>query len=221
MPSRRRFVSILGACAALAPIASSGVAALAPGSPVVWKGVAMGALASMTLVHPDRARAQALIRQCVLEIDRLESILSLYRRDSALCRLNDAGESSDAPQELVELLSFALALAKHSDGAFDPTVQPLYRLYADHFARAGASASGPSAHAIDDVLRSVDYTAVDIDSSRIRLRRPGMAITLNGVAQGFVTDRIAELLRRAGAAPAHFADRAVQQRALPRRARIR
>src|SRR5690606_11770202 len=54
------------------------------------------------------------------------------------------------------------------------------------------------ARAIDDVLRSVDFTAVQIDGGHIRLRRPGMAITLNGVAQGFVTDRIADLLRAGG-----------------------
>jgi thiamine biosynthesis lipoprotein len=199
MRSRRRFISILSACGALAPLARAGIAGGAvPGPRIVWKGIAMGALASMTLVHPDRARAQATIRQCVLEIDRLESIFSLYRPGSALSRLNAKGESDDAPQELIELLSFALALAKRSDGAFDPTVQPLYRLYADHFARPAAPAGGPPAEAIDDVLRLVDFSAVRIDAGRIRLRRPGMAITLNGVAQGFVTDRIADLLRRAG-----------------------
>ena len=196
MTTRRRFLSVIGASAALAPLARAGAV---PSSGVAtWKGVAMGALASMTLVHPDRAKARAAIGQSVLEIERLESILSLYRPDSALRRLNAGGELRDAPHELVELLSFALALARQSDGAFDPTVQPLYRLYAGHFARPGAAASGPPAQAIDAVLRHVDFTAVDVESGRIRLRKPGMAITLNGVAQGFVTDRVAALLRRAG-----------------------
>jgi len=37
-----------------------------------------------------------------------------------------------------------------------------------------------------------------VDSRRIAFARPGMAVTLNGIAQGYITDRVAELLRRAG-----------------------
>ncbi len=39
---------------------------------------------------------------------------------------------------------------------------------------------------------------VEIDADLIRLHRAGMAITLNGIAQGYVTDRVTELLRAAG-----------------------
>ena len=194
MPNRRRFLSIVASCTALAPLA----AARAVAAPSVWRGTAMGALASMTLVHPDRARAQALIGECVAEIERLEAILSLYRADSALVRLNAAGELQAPPQELLELLSFALVLSRQSEGAFDPTVQPLYRLYADHFAQPGADARGPGRTAIARVLRVVDFRAVQVSAGRIRFARPGMALTLNGIAQGYVTERIAARLRAAG-----------------------
>ena len=53
MLSRRRFVSIAASAAGL-PILSPQAGAATP-APVVWRGVAMGAMASMTLVHPDRA----------------------------------------------------------------------------------------------------------------------------------------------------------------------
>lgn len=196
MPTRRRFVSIVAVCAAMAPLSAARPAA----DPLVsvWQGNALGALASLTLVHPDRARAQTLIRECVDEIARLEAILSLYRRDSALSRLNAGGELRDPPHELVELLSFGLLLSQRSAGAFDPTIQPLYRLYADHFAAPGAAATGPSSMAIERALRAVDFTAVELAADRIQLRRPGMAITLNGVAQGFITDRVAAHLKTAG-----------------------
>ncbi len=199
MSTRRRFVSIMAGCAVLSPLSSLHDAAAAVSPPVsVWKGVVMGAQASMTLVHPQRAKAQALIRQCTDEIDRLEAILSLYRPGTALSRLNATGELRDPPSELVELLSFGLALSRGSGGAFDPTVQPLYRLYADHFAAPGASAAGPTPQAVARVRRMVDYREVEIDADLIRLHRAGMAITLNGIAQGYVTDRVTELLRAAG-----------------------
>lgn len=200
MTRRRRFLSIIAGCAAL-PLASRSADAAVAGADratSVWKGSAMGALASMTLVHPDRAHAQALIGRCVDEIDRLESVFSLYRPDSALVRLNAVGELRDPPLELVELLSIGLALAQRSGGAFDPTMQPLYRLYADHFATPGAAPRGPSPGAIAAARARIGHDAVELEAGTIRLRRPGMAITLNGIAQGFVTDRVADMLRAEG-----------------------
>jgi thiamine biosynthesis lipoprotein len=195
MPTRRRFLSVLAAsCGAMLPLARARAGTAASVS--TWKGSALGALASLTLVHPDRPRARALIDACVAEIARLESIFSLYRDDSALSRLNAAGELTNPSHELTELLSFGLSLARISAGAFDPTVQPLYRLHADRFARDPRM--GPATVDIARVLRLVDYRAVDLRADRIALRRPGMALTLNGIAQGYITDRIAERLRAAG-----------------------
>lgn len=198
MTDRRRFLSIVAACAAAAPAAGARASVAATTRPVVWRGTAMGALASMTLLHPDREKARALLQRCVGEIDRLESVFSLYRPDSSLSRLNAAGALRNPPLELVELLSLAIDLARSSGGAFDPTVQPLYRLYAAHFGRPGASAAGPTPAAIADALKSVGFAGVELRADLIRLRRPGMAVTLNGIAQGFVTDRVADLLRAGG-----------------------
>ncbi len=196
MSSRRRILSIAANCAALAPWHAVRAAATPP--LCVWRGTAMGALASMTLVHPDRARAQAQLEACVRELQRLEAIFSLYRADSALSRLNAQGELPEPPHELVELLAFSLSLSQRSAGAFDPTIQPLYRLYANHFATPGCAPGGPRPQAIERVLRLVDFRAVELRPDLVRLRRPGMAVTLNGVAQGYVTDRVADLLRAAG-----------------------
>lgn len=199
MLNRRRFLSIAATGAALGalPLPLALATAGAP-APTVWKGVAMGAQASMTLVHPDRAHARLMIERCMAEVERLESIFSLYRADSALSRLNARGHLDDPPHELVELLSFSLSLAERSGGAFDPTVQPLLRLYFDHFAAPGAAPGGPPAEAIAKAQERVGFADVEVGLDRIRLGRPGAAITLNGIAQGFVTDRVAGLLHANG-----------------------
>lgn len=198
MLKRRRFLTITAGCG-MAGL-QAGLPAQAAPVPVVWRGVALGALASMQLVHPDRAHARALLDQCLAEIERLEAIFSLYRPDSALSRLNAAGELAGPPVELVELLSFALALARASDGAFDPSVQPLLQLYYAHFSQAGAAAGGPAAARVRAALARVGFEQVEVGSARIRLARPGAALTLNGVAQGYITDRVAGLLRAGGLA---------------------
>ena len=139
MLKRRRFLSIAASCAALGSMpVRLAFAAPTPPTTTVWKRVAMGALASMTLVHADRAHAQAMLARCVAEVERLESVFSLYRPDSALSRLNAAGLLENPPTELVELLSLGLSLAHASSGAFDPTVQPLLRAYFEHFSTPGA-----------------------------------------------------------------------------------
>lgn len=196
MMKRRRFLTIAASCAVMGslPVRAALTVPSPLAAPIVWKGVAMGSFASMTLVHPDRAHAQAMIARCVAEIERLEAVFSLYRSDSALSRLNATGVLEHPPGELVELLSFGLSLAQRSHGAFDPSVQPLLRLYFEHFSKLGASPGGPSPQAIAEARKRVGFADVDVDAGRIRLGRPGAAITLNGVAQGFITDRVADLL---------------------------
>jgi len=200
MLNRRRFLSIAASCAVLGSIpVRLALAGSAPApTPTVWKGVAMGALASMTLVHPDRPHARAMIDRCVAEVARLEAVFSLYRSDSALSRLNASGVLDNPPTELVELLSFSLSLAQSSKGAFDPTIQPLLRLYFEHFSTPGAAPGGPSPQTIAEAGRRVGFADVELGADRIRLGRLGAAITLNGIAQGFITDRVADLLMANG-----------------------
>lgn len=196
MLNRRRFLSIVAAGGAMSVLSREAGAAIP--EPVVWRGVAMGAAASMTLVDENRMRCLRLVERCLAEIDRLENIFSLYRPGSALSSLNAGGVLDSPPVELVEVLSMSLELSRASRGVFDPSIQPLYRAYADHFQEEGAAASGPSPDRIAAAVDLVDWRKVEVDSRRIVLGRPGMALTLNAVAQGYVTDCVAALLREEG-----------------------
>ena len=195
-PTRRRFIAIAAAAAGLpfaAVRAGAGTAHLHR-----WSGIALGAAAEIVLHDPDTARARRLIARCVAEIDRLEDVFSLYRPESAISRLNRDGRLAAPPLELVALLAEARTYSERTEGAFDVTVQPLWRLYAAHFARPGADPRGPgdAEHAGAQAL--VDYRAVEVGPAGVRFARPGMAVTLNGIAQGYITDRVAALLQDAG-----------------------
>ena len=193
--SRRRFITV---CAAAAGWPLLGVAARAAPNLHRWRGTALGARATLLLHHPDGLVANRLISRAMDEITRLEKVFSLYRADSALVALNRDGVLDSPPLDLVALLAECRHFAEASGGAFDVTVQPLWHLYATHFARPAASPAGPAADDVTRTLGLVDFTAVDVDPSRIALGRPGMALTLNGIAQGFITDRVADLLRVGG-----------------------
>lgn len=190
-PSRRRFIAI-GAAAA-------GVAAL-PGTsrarvPVAtWRGIALGADASATLAGISQSQARPLFARMEAELGRLEGIFSLYRAQSALSRLNRLGRLRNPPPELLELLSLSDTIHAATEGAFDPTVQPLWSLYADAVMRNRM----PRESEIRAARRRIGWQALRYDSDLVEFARPGMALTLNGIAQGYVTDRITELLRARG-----------------------
>jgi thiamine biosynthesis lipoprotein len=162
------------------------------------QGVLLGAETEILLYHHDPHTARGAIDSCFAEVRRLEAIFSLEQPDSALSRLNRAGRLGAAPAELAELLEVAGAYSRTTDGAFDVTVQPLWTLYADHFSSGGAGSRGPSREEIRRALDCVDYRLVDVRDSGITFQRPGMAVTLNGIAQGFITDRATAMLRAAG-----------------------
>lgn len=179
--TRRRMLAIT---AAAAP-----ALAFAPGAPrTTWRGRALGADASITLVGDGAAPALAAARDA---IRRAEAAFSLFDPASALSRLNAAGRLTAPPPDMLALMAEVAALHAISGGAFDPTVQPLWRLMADTRGRPDAS----------DLARAralVGWRHVRVDPGEIAFDRPGMALTFNGVAQGFATDRAAAALAAHG-----------------------
>ena len=200
--SRRRFLGISAAAAGLAllplPFCARSSRAAPMAERLVWRGSALGADATIQLHFDDADTGRRLIEACVAEVERLEAVFSLYRPDSALARLNRAGELVAPPLDLLRLLSESAGFSALTDGAFDPTVQPLWGLYADHFAKPGADPNGPAEPAIRAALARVGWRNVVVNSERIAFARPDMAVTLNGIAQGYITDRVIELLQRHG-----------------------
>jgi thiamine biosynthesis lipoprotein len=195
--TRRRAIGITAAAAGLGLCRAAGPA-VASGQFVEWRGHAMGAVATLRIHHHDRAAADRLIRRAISEMQRLERIFSLYRDDSALVTLNRKGALVAPPPELVTLLSECRTYRGATHGAFDPTVQPLWTLYREHFSNANADPSGPSDKALAETLDRVGFEHVAFNADRIVFSRRGMALTLNGIAQGFITDRVVEMLRLDG-----------------------
>ncbi|MGP9812189.1 FAD:protein FMN transferase [Rhodopseudomonas sp. NSM] len=194
--TRRRMIAI--AATALGATMLGGVRGARADQPLGWQGTALGAHASIAIYHPDRAVAERLIAQCVAMVRQLEQQFSLYRPDSAICELNRSGLLIGPDPQMVALLRASRQFAELTNGAFDPTVQPLWRLYQDHFAAERPDPDGPSQPALADALARVGHDGLRVGTDRVALMKRGAAITLNGIAQGFATDRVAELLRDAG-----------------------
>lgn len=195
--SRRRVIKIAGAALGLAalPRASSAAPTLR-----TWRGTALGADAHLSLYHSDPHAAERIIAACVTEVRRLEAVFSLFDPSSSLSSLNRQGLLDSPPPELLFLLTESQRVGALTGGAFDVTVQPLWRLFAGHFSQADADPAGPPVAAIDQARSLVDFRRIDVTPRLVRYHRPGMAVTLNGIAQGFITDRVAALLKAQGMA---------------------
>ncbi len=190
MITRRRALSIIAS-------ASFGVSALpligtnAYAKATSWRGIALGADAQIILDHENSGE---LISLALKEITRLEKIFSLYDKDSEISILNAQGKLKNPAPEFVELLSIASTINHRTNGAFDPTIQPLWAAYAKSFSKGNA----PSKEDIARVKNIIGWQGVNYSAEKISFAKMGMSLTLNGIAQGYIADRISNLFKRNG-----------------------
>lgn len=172
--------------------------ARAQGRSVERSGVAFGTIVRLTLADVAPEQDKVLFDRCFAIIRRVEKAASLFRADSEISRLNAEGFIDDPSPDLVALFELSARISRLSDGAFDVTVQPLWRACD----RAVQHGDWPSAARIEDMRRGIDWRQIEVSPQRIAFRRPGMGATLNGVAQGYAAERLAEFLVENGVANA-------------------
>jgi thiamine biosynthesis lipoprotein len=190
--NRRRVLSIFAAAAGSALVGGPSRSEV----DFAWRGIAMGADAQILFSGIGEEDARATIAMAVAEIERLEQALSLFREDSEIRRLNHSG-ALDAPSgDMRRALALALDVAAASAGRFDPTVQALWEVHVDWF-NARPDGGLPPDPAIESARAKVDWRGIALSADMIRLGG-GQRITLNGLGQGYVTDRVADLLRARG-----------------------
>jgi thiamine biosynthesis lipoprotein len=196
--TRRRAIRIVAAVAGL-PLMIAAVRATAPPAQMFhWQGEVLDALSEVTLWHTDAALCRRTISKMRAEIARYERIFSLYRPESEISRLNAAGALMRPAPELRALIEESQRFGVLSAGAFDISVQPLWQLYEAHFWSHAHIVPDIVARAQDVARELVDFRRIETGAGRIAFAREGMGITLNSVAQGFITDAIADMLRNEG-----------------------
>ena len=187
--TRRRAITILAA--------SAGAALLSARAPedglFEWNGIALGADARILLPGDDRERAEAAIAASLAEIARLEAIFSLYDENSELVRLNRDKWLAAPSQDMRQLLRLCQMVHRATGRLFDPTVQRLWRLYFDWFSEGHRTMPAQAA----DLTASIGFERVSFSEEGVRIPS-GAELSFNGVAQGYITDRVAEVLQRHG-----------------------
>jgi FAD:protein FMN transferase len=138
----------------------------------------------------DAGDADGALVAAEAEFHRLEAILSRFRPESELSRLNEAG-AADAGPELVALTSLALAARELTGGRFDPTVHDAVVAAGYDRTFDDVAADGPEARP------AACGGGVRVDGSRIELD-PGVRLDFGGIGKGWAADQVAKILAAAG-----------------------
>ena len=157
-----------------------------------------GTMLSVRVAHPDSRQAEQALDAAVETIRHVEAQMSLFDPGSALSRLNREGVLLRPHPDLVAILQLAQSVSARSQGAFDVTVQPLWQV----FEQAASRQALPSPEAVTAARAAVGWKHLSVSHDAIRLGRPGMGVTLNGIAQGFAADLVRSRLQASGIAHA-------------------
>lgn len=177
---RRSFICAgVGAMAAVATIAARSGMRRHSGA-----ALAFGTTISITLLHDDARQAELAIEDALSAAQSVDRLMSIYNPASQVYQLNRDGVLARPHPHLLAVLAQARELSRLSDGAFDVTVQPLWQT----FSAAAQQSALPSEQQRLSAQGRVDWRRLEFDSSLARLRGAGMAITLNGLAQGYAAD---------------------------------
>jgi len=186
-PARRDFLRILAAAGAAG--ATWGWLGRSTVRQVTRTRVLMGTVVNLTVLGDDLDRAESAAESTLARMAGLESLLSRYRHDSEVARLNSGQTLESASGALLDVLRLGREVADLGDGAFDVTVQPVLDLY---------GADLPPRAEIERAAALVDRRAVRIEGRTVALERTGMRITLDGIGKGYIVDRGVDVLREHG-----------------------
>ncbi len=156
----------------------------------------MGTLVTITALHPNAEAGRKMVSDTFDEIERLEGLLSRHRAGTPVWNLNETGVVRAPPPEVLEVIQRGLDYSVLTAGAFDITIAPLLNLYNSSFSETGHA---PPPAEVGQALELVGSQHVRVSDREIAFGKKGMAVTLDGIAKGYIVDRAVEVLRRNGA----------------------
>jgi FAD:protein FMN transferase len=185
---------------AVCTAACGGGAAGGPRHLVEATAPAMGSDLRLTAWAVDEAAARTAFVAVVREFDRLDALMSVWRPESDVRRINQAAgrRAVAASPEVREALHAARQVSEWTDGKFDVTFGVLADLW--KFDHQNEDHTVPAEADIRARLPLIDYRQIEIDdrAGTVFLRRPGMQMHLGGIGKGYAVERAAAILRRAG-----------------------
>ena len=189
---RRRLVTLLLFFSIAATVQSS------ENHPLVYKRkYVMGTIFEIAAYDRSSERASRAIESAFQEIVRIDDVLSNYKADSELSRLNRSAHfhAEHVPADLYRVVEQAEYFSRISDGKFDISIAPLVNLW--KAALSGDAVPSPIQQL--EVRRCVGYEKIElVPPDQIIFHSPCLQLDLGAIGKGYAVDRAAEVLKSSG-----------------------
>lgn len=188
--------------AASAPSATSSAAAAFVAEKVTGEGKAMGThltFAAFTTPAVDAAKTRAAFDAAIAEIVRVERLMTTWRPDSEVSRINAAAGKGavEVSQETYDVIAESIHASEISQGTFDITFESLHGLWKFD---EDLDPHPPTDADIKAKLSLLGYRHIKLDAKKrsVAIDREGTKIGLGGIAKGYAVDKASAVLRSAG-----------------------
>lgn len=165
-----------------------------------FRRLVMGVEARVVVYAGDEPTATAGARAAYARLADLEQVFSDYRPGSEVMQLCDRAGQGPIPvsDDLFRVLAAADRVHSLTDGAFDPTVGPLTKLWRE--ARAKHPPALPDAATIEAARAQMGWEHVTLDAKArvVAITTPGVRIDLGGIAKGSSAAEAVRTLRELG-----------------------
>ncbi len=162
--------------------------------------VLMDTYCTITVVSTSEEKAKEAIDAGFAEIQKLDKFLNNFEEDSEISAVSrEAGiKPVHVSKETMDLMQKTIGISRITNGAFDPTITPVLKLW--KFSGRPADPSMPPADAIKSALKLVGYKKIKINSnsSSIYLEDKGMELDLGGIAKGYAADKAVAAIKARG-----------------------
>ena len=171
--------------------------------PVYKKRYVMGTVFEVVVYGLPADHASAAIDKALDEAVRLDHVMSNYKTDSDLSRMNRTAhfQTTEIPPDLYRVIEESLPYSQLSDGRFDISVGPLVDLW------KAAMRGGPMPSAEEEASARdcVGYQRIKlVPPNRIEFHSACMRLDLGSIGKGYAVDRMAEILRAQGVRSAYI-----------------
>ena len=158
----------------------------------------LGSPFEITVVAKDTIQGNEFANLAVAEVKRIENLISDWIPTTQISQVNqNAGlQPIKVDEEVFELVERALKISKLTSGAFDISYASMDKIWKFD----GSMKEMPTPEAIKKSVEKIGYQKVILDKEKttIYLKEQGMKLGLGGIGQGYIADKVKELLLSKG-----------------------
>jgi len=145
----------------------------------------------LDLVFPgiDALECDEIVKQIMMELVRIEAMLSIYQHDSAVSHINKTAHAGvvELDAELLSIFQDILQYHEDSGGYFDITMRPVFTYYQN---KGGEDSPLP-----DEVTRIIGMDKIEVDNKGIRFKEKGVQVDLGGFGKGYAVKKVLQILK--------------------------